>query len=329
MDAVRRHRFSLALLTILFVAGCGSSGKESPSINESLPPPTHSKEIGLQCLSQGNLGCARENFCDLPSDAHAALRCCVSQFLENYFSDNTQALGRMLGYAPANFSEIRGMSREEILKTKALPFGELFLLDQASAPKPKDLVIGWGGILIRDQASTEELAGIQFASAYEPGVSQFPKLPLSQEFLNDLNGHAGSGDARIGDLGTAPAQGIVDNFPILQRSFTALKAFSELKDQPGRIDAYLNWRFSEETQKNVSTVLKAAYLSLTQGSWTAIAESHWELNLSFLAKVEGLPDGQRLDRQADLLTRDASGEIQVNDALLEQWAAPVLRQVLP
>jgi len=158
VSTTRRGLFSLILLALFFVVGCGSSGKEAASINESLPPPTHSKEIGLQCLSQGDLGCASENFCALTSDAHAALRCCVSQFLENYFSDNTQALGRMLGYEPASFGEIRGMSREEMLKAKALPFGELFLLDQASAPRPKDLVAAWGGVLIRDQASTDELA---------------------------------------------------------------------------------------------------------------------------------------------------------------------------
>jgi len=147
--------------------------------------------------------------------------------------------------------------------------------------------------------------------------------------LNDLNGHAGSGDARVGDLGDEAAQGIVENFPLLQNSFKALKAFSELKDQPGRIDAYLNWRFSEETQKDVSIVLKAAYLSLTQGTWTPIPESSWELNLSSLSKAEGLPDGQGLDRKADFLTRDAAGEIQINEALLKQWAAPVLREAIP
>jgi len=360
------------------LAACGS-GVPSPDGTASEAAPT--KTMAQQCLFKGDLGCARKNYCGLKEDKGAAFRCCLSQFLGNYFSQNTQELGGMLGYSPVDFAKLRTLSREEILKTKALPFGEWILSNDSDA---KALLAQYGMALVNGHVSTQDLrqhlakfgadlqttssclAGVAdgfsedqlekevFASetaqavasrdlrflqfltgtlgysfqtlgAYESGFDVFPSLPLSQDFLDDLNGHRGEGDLRLGDLSDIEAQAIADKFYLLKNSFEALKAFSELKDKPGRIDDYLNWRFSETKQQDFSAVLKAAYLSLQQAEWLAIPDSDWELRLSALAKAETLPDGRRVDRKPDLLSRDKQGEIQVDQDLVKAWLSPVLR----
>lgn len=371
----------------LVLLACGSENQTAPDINQSLPPPAFSKEIAQQCLAAGNLSCAREQFCALSGEG-TGLRCCVSQFLENYFSENTRTLGKLLGYSPQSFAEIRQLSRQEIIDAKALPFAELFLLSSDAAPALKGLMVQWGLALIQGNASAEELAerfsafgagleatslclgkigegfhsdeieqevfasevsltvnardlkflealtgllgyGIQAASAYQAGFENFPTLPVSPEFLADLNGHDGEGDARLGDLEDGDAAGVAGKFSLLQASFAALKAYSELSDRPGLIDVYLNWRFRAETQGEISGVLKAAYLSLTLAQWTPLPEGDWEINLSGLGQAEGLPDGQNLDRASDVLFRDEEGKIQINFPFVKQWASPVLREAAP
>ncbi len=364
------------LLFTLAACGSGSPSPE-PSSNDAAP----SKTIAQQCLSGGDLGCARKNYCGLKEDKGSAFRCCLSQFLENYFSQNTQELGTMLGYSPVDFAKLRTMSREEILKGKALPFGEWILSNDSDA---KALLVQYGMALVNGHVATQDLRqhltkfgsdlqttssclasvtdgfsedhlekevfasekeqavaprdlrflqfltgvlgySFQTISAYESGFDVFPSLPLTQDFLDDLNGHRGEGDLRLGDLSDAEAQAIADKFYLLKNSSEALKAFSELKDTPGRIDDYLNWRFSETKQQDFSVVLKSAYLSLHQADWVAIPDSEWELRLSALAKTETLPDGRKVDRKADLLSRDKQGEIQIDKDLVKAWLSPVLQ----
>lgn len=287
----------------------------------------------------------------------------------------------MLGYSPVDFATVRGMSRQEIIKNKSLPFGEWILTNDSD---PKQLLAAYGLSLSNQQASTtllrqrinrfgqdleatsrciasvtegfsedslekeifsseqnpriaprdlrflQFLAGLlgysmQVGAAYESGFDVFPELPLSQEFLNDLNGHKGENDIRLGDLSETQAQSVADKFFLLKNSFNALKAFSELKTEGTRIDAYLNWKFPEERQKDFSMALKAAYLSLQNSQWTAIGDSEWEIRLSALASIDSLPDGQKVPRDADLLFRDDQGEIQVDQELVRTWLGPVLR----
>src|SRR5207247_568877 len=109
--------------------------------------------------------------------------------------------------------------------------------------------------------------GLQGIAAYESGVDQFPRLPLSDDFLKDINGKAAAGDARLGDLSDAEAGHIVALFPLLQKTFGALKAFSDLKDQPSQVDDYLNWRIDKEDQEEASKILKAGFDSLQKSAW--------------------------------------------------------------
>ncbi|MFO1462905.1 MAG: hypothetical protein U1F66_03950 [bacterium] len=381
MQFLRRRLAPLALVFLLGLAACGSSEDAEPLINESAPPPAYSKELARQCLAKGDLSCARENYCGIQEGGQAQLRCCLSQFLESYFSENTQALGKMLGYAPKSFAEVRKMPREQILKEKALPFGEWVLAKDVGA---KTLLAQYGASLVAQHSSTSELRrrlgefgdalesassclaavdpgssedtlekeifssersqrvsprdvkfleflsgllgyAFQAGSAYESGFANFPSLPLPQEFLDDLNGHAGEGDARLGDLREEHAAFLAEKFSLLQASFSALRAFSELKGSPSRIDDYLNWRFPEGEQRDLSGILKAAYLSLGQAEWVDLPDGEWQIHLAALANTDSLPDGRKVDRGADLLSRDPAGEIRINGDLVKAWVSPVLR----
>lgn len=166
---------------------------------------------------------------------------------------------------------------------------------------------------------------MQVGSAYESGFDDFPGLPLEQDFLDDINGHKGEDDFRLGDLHEAQARAVVDKYFLLKNSFNALKAFSELKTEGTRIDEYLNWRFPEEKQKDFSVVLKASYLSLQNSEWTPIGDSEWEIRLNALAGIDSLPNGRKVPRSANLLSRDEQGEIHIDKDLVRDWLSPVLR----
>lgn|GEM_PF-3498663 len=381
----------LTLYLILLMsssAACGLLSDQPPktepttSTGESVGS---SKEVAFQCLSQGELGCAKENYCGLSGDAPAALRCCLSGFLENYFSDNTKHLGQLLGYTPLSFQEIRGMSREDILKAKALPFAELLLQSDAETPKVSDLLEQWAGSLSNGKADTQDLRqtldkfaqglqasadcvdhvaqgfqsdemekeifamdnplsisprdidfvdfalstlayGLQAVAQYESGFAQFPTLPLSDSFLLDINGHAGADDTRLGDLEDAGISKIVTLYPLLQRSATALKAYSDLKAQPSKIDDYINWRFAQDKQEKASEILKAAYQSLTDAQWVDLpTDENKQINLSNLAKGGFLPNSKNLNPDVDILVRDESHDVELNDSYVRAWVKTLVR----
>jgi len=378
------RRISVAILALSFVgAACGSSDDSSDSIdadvNQSLPPPGISKDIGIQCLNDGDLACAKRNLCAIQGDPSAGFRCCLSTFLENYFSDNTRELGEMLGYQPVSFAEVKKMTREELLQAKALPFAELFLLGQEESPALKDLLKRWAIQLIDDKAATANLqshlekfgagleastdcldlqlgslkddqidAGVfgtkdafrvqardlnflrfalgltayalQSTTQYEWGAEHFPTLPISDDFIADLNGLAGESDPRFGELDDISANFIAGKFPLLQGSFSALQVFSKLKDQPGKIDAYLNWRFSKESQQKASEWLKAMNASLIQKNWQVLPGGEYQINLSSLANAGQLPNAAKIDAKRPFLTRDEAGAIDVNGGFLLEWA---------
>lgn len=381
----RNRIFPVLIPLLLLLSSCG--GKDSAggdvSINESLTPPGASKDLGLLCLTEGDLACAKKNYCAIRGDAQAGFRCCLATFLETYLSENTQALGVMLGYDPADWEEIRASRYQDLLDDKALPFGELFLLSQDEAPAIKELLKQWGIRLVTDRASTSELLNrlgrfgsdleptlacldanlgsfqadtvekeifqnetplevgprdlyflrfvlgavsylTQAAQPYDLGAKQFPSWPPSDEFLADVNGLAGEGDARFGDLDAGEAKRIAALDPALVQAFDALKSFSALKGSPGKIDAYLNWRFSSEFQEKASAFLKAAHASLTAG-WQTLPGGHYQLNLGSLAQSGAIPDAHRVSQEQRVLVRDDEGDADVNGDFFQEWAAALVR----
>ncbi len=372
-----------------FVFSCGliSDQPDEPDVQVQTPSNPSLKESGLQCLTKGETGCAKENYCRIRGDAHAGLRCCLAGFLDEYFSENTRELGLMLGYTPVSFSELRDKSREELLKQKGLPFAELFLLSFEEAPTVKELMTQWGIALSSGGVSTQELAKrfrqfgmgmesayscldmtlgvlkkdevekeifgskesfavnrrdlyflkfvfgslgylIQSVSQYEPGVEQFPSLPISDDFISDLNGFLKEDDDRFGDLEPEAAKSIAQKFALLHGSFLALKSFSDLKDQASSVDGYLNWRFSKEFQEEASQVLKSFHQSLTAREWVDFPDSDYQINLTNLSTPSGLPNGKNVDASTPVLVRDHSGELRANKDFFKAWARPVVRPKL-
>lgn len=172
------------LLSTLFA--CSSSNNSDPQANGNV---STSRENAIQCLDQGDTQCAQNNFCGLqnqnPGDAALALRCCTSQFLNVMFSDNTQNLGKMLGYKPTSFASLKNSTLSSLISNKKIVFGELIFLSQDEAPKLRDLVLQWGTQLSNDHSSTHELNQkfIQLGQDLK-GVSEcLAKLP--QNFPED------------------------------------------------------------------------------------------------------------------------------------------------
>ena len=396
MSLFSRRLATAFLVLTLFGAACGSDDSASSSnsngfaadVNESLPPPGVSKDIGIQCLNDGDMACAKRNLCAIQGDPSAGFRCCLAGFLDNYFSENTRALGEMLGYDPVDFAQVKTMSRDELIKAKALPFAELFLLGQDEAPGVKDLLKRWAIQLIDDKAATAELqsrlesfgAGLESTAAcldltmgslredqidaavfgtqdsyrvaprdlqflrfalgmlgyalqtganYEWGAEHFPSLPLNDAFLADINGFAGEGDARFGELDAISSDLIAQKFPLLQGSFAALQAYSALKGEPGKIDAWLNWRFSKESQEKASEWLKAMNASLLQKNWQNLPGGEYQINLSSLGVAGMLPNSAKLDAKLPFLSRDAAGDIDVNGDFLLEWAQNLVKTSAP
>jgi len=141
------------------------------------------RSSALQCLDQGNLSCAQENFCGQqsahPEDVQAALRCCVSQFLNIAFSENTQDLGKKLGYHPLPFGDLKSRSLRDLISGKHLVFGELLFLPQGQAPRLRDLLMDWGSALTRDHASTRALSShfIRLGQDLEKVSACLEKIP--------------------------------------------------------------------------------------------------------------------------------------------------------
>src|SRR5215831_10825459 len=98
----------LSLLSLcLWMVSCSStsSGDLSLSSRQALVQEAD------QCVESGDLNCAQKKYCELrvsdESDHASGLHCCVSMFLNAYFSENTRELAKMLGYDPASFSELK------------------------------------------------------------------------------------------------------------------------------------------------------------------------------------------------------------------------------
>jgi len=175
-----KNLFLGAICLVLF--SCTSSNNpDSSNLNNT----SVSRENAIQCLDQGNISCAQNDFCSLqsqnPNDASLALRCCTSQFLTMMFSDNTQSLGKMLGYSPTKFESLKSNTLPDLISKKKIVFGELIFLPQGQSPKLRDLVMQWGEKVTSDHTSTHELNQkfIQLGKDLE-GVSQcLNKLPQS------------------------------------------------------------------------------------------------------------------------------------------------------
>lgn len=173
-------------LLCLSLFACNSS--TAPSSNDLSSAPI-SRENAIQCLDQGNISCAQNDFCTLQSqnsnDASLSLRCCTSQFLNVMFSENTQSLGKMLGYHPAKFESLKSTPLADLISKKKIVFGELIFQSQSESPKLRDLVIQWGTELTSNQSSTSDLNQkfVQLGKDLE-GVSQcLGKIP--QNFPDD------------------------------------------------------------------------------------------------------------------------------------------------
>lgn len=380
----------LGIFCIFTLTHCGliSDQPDGPTATTTTGPTTSSsstfsKEIGLQCFGQGDLGCAQTNYCSLQGEAGAGLRCCVAGFLQTYFSDNTQTLGKMLGYTPVSFADMKGMSRQDLLDKKALPFGELFLLPKEEAPKVKDLAKDWGVALSNQQISMEELNQrlaqlgkdleasatclenitgqvksdqvekdvfgteqdvqvtsrdlhflrfslsaeaylLQMISHYGWGFEKFPSIPLSDDFLKDINGKT-EGDSRWGEISDAGAEELAGKFGLLSSVFSALKLYSDLKDKPSLIDDYLNWRLTPESQSYDSGILKAANESLQDGKYVDLPEDDYQVNLSALSKAALLPNSLKVADSVEVLNRDEASEVQGNKLFFQAWAWNVVR----
>lgn len=176
----------MAFLLGLLLISCGNSeNNNSATLDES----TLSRQNAIQCLDAGDLSCAKNNFCGLqqqnPADTSFALRCCVSQFLHVAFSENTQHLGKMLGYEPIAFSSLKNNDLATLISRKKIIFGELIFLPEARAPKLRDLMIQWGQALISAQSDSHELNRkfIQLGSDLESVHQCLSNLP--QKFSQD------------------------------------------------------------------------------------------------------------------------------------------------
>lgn len=174
---------SIALFFCLGLVACSSSSS-APSGDLS-SSANISKSSALQCIDEGNVACAKESFCGLaaasPNDATLALRCCASQALNISFSENTQSLGKMLGYAPAPFASLKNSTMRSALSEKKIVFGELIFLSESDSPSLESLALQWGRALLTSHASTRELNQkfIQLGSDLETLSQCLAKIPAN------------------------------------------------------------------------------------------------------------------------------------------------------
>jgi hypothetical protein len=143
----------VSLLSLsLWILSCSSSEDPSRSSRQALVQEAD------QCVEAGDLNCAQKKYCELrssdESDHNSGLHCCVSVFLNAYFSENTRELGKMLGYDPASFSELKKTPLAALLSQRKIPFGELVLLPSAAAPSLKEVFTSYAKNLTSQQAST-------------------------------------------------------------------------------------------------------------------------------------------------------------------------------
>lgn len=240
-------------LGILALPGCGSSAPEpEPEVSVTLSP----KAAGLQCFEGGDVSCAAENYCSLPEDGEAAFRCCLARLLEVYFSENTQELGRMLGYEPLGVRELRQLSREEILKRRAAPFGELFLNSQGEGKKYGSIVGRWLQELSAQQASSQELnsrliqLGVDLEAGYQclhQGLAGFSEDSIDPEvWAADSKLSVNQRDLRFAKFFLGTLSYVLQTLPQYQWGFDTFPAlpldddfFADVNGQVGEGDARL------------------------------------------------------------------------------------------
>ena len=371
--------FFSILLALLF-AGCGQAASTGPEPGS----PEAKMAQGLECLRQGDPNCAEESYCSIPEHPKASLRCCLAKLGKTVFSENTQALGRSLGYEPLSLKEIRSLSREEILEQKALPFGELFLVSYEEGVDYPQLFSDWLLALGHQEVETQTLNTqfrtlgeglgvaldclntqvhyfredafkqdvfnseeklslakrdflfvkfflgttsylLQSLSHYQWGFEVFPELPPDEGFWQDLNGQVGEGDDRFGDLEEGGAEKISAKFRLLVGSFDALKAFSQLNEVPTKIDAYLNWRLSADSQAYLSQIFSAVYLSLKKNDWFLLPDGEHAVNFFPLAKARGVPDGRGIPRDFPVFQKNGEGKWKPHGAFFLELFQAILR----
>jgi len=166
---------------------------------------------------------------------------------------------------------------------------------------------------------------LQGMGDYEWGFANFPASYLEEGFLQDINGQTGGEDTRWGDLDEAGAGRVAERFRLLVQSFDALKSFSNLKDSPSRMDAYLNWRWSTASQEKASHYLAAGYDSLKKSQWQPISGSDKEINLFNLSATATLPNGNRVPEALPVLIKDPSGGLDVNSEFTKSFFMTVIR----
>lgn len=359
-------------LSLLSCSSSQTASDENNSISLSL-------SSGLQCLEEGNLNCAKENFCAQsaadPSNANLALRCCASLSLDIGFSENTQNLGRMLGYQPVSYAHLKAGTLSDALAGKKIVFGELFFQSEAQSPGLRDLAIQWGSKLTSDQASTRELNQkimklgndfeslsqclaripenfseddlesvffsspesvkvtardldfLKFATAslayflqtstqYEWGFEHFPSWPFPDSFYADINGKAGTGDLRFGDLNSTAALSVLSKANLLEQG---LQAFESFLQQPkiGLIDTWLRWRFSQRDLVTYTSVIRSSAASMQSGQWMSVAGESFILNMASLKTQASLPNANFIPTSLDLVEQNSQGDPEINSDYLK------------
>lgn len=359
-------------LSLLSCSSSESARDENNSISLS-------QSSGLQCLEEGNVNCAKENFCAQSvadaSNANAALRCCASLSLDIAFSENTQSLGRMLGYQPVPYANLKAGTLSEALAGKKIVFGELFFQSEAQSPGLRDLAIQWGGKLTSDHASTRELNQkimklgndleslsqclaripenfsednlesvffsspetvkvtmrdldfLKFATAsmayflqtstqYEWGFESFPAWPFPNSFYADINGKAGTGDLRFGDLNSTAAMNVLAKANLLQQG---LQSFEKFLQEPkiGLIDTWLRWRFSQGDLVTYTSVIRSAAASLESGQWMSVSGEDFILNFASLKTQASLPNANLAPASIDLVEQNAQADPEINSDYLK------------
>lgn len=185
-------------------------------------------------------------------------------------------------------------------------------------------------ITLRDLLFTKFFLGtvsyvLQTLPQYEWGFDYFPAAALEEGFLADINGQAGEGDIRFGDLGQGRVGQIVAKFPLLKSSFADLKRFSQLPQDATLIDAYLNWRFERGDQDYLAGILRSVYQSLQEDVWQDIPGEDWQLNFFSLSQAARVPDGRKVDRSMEVLHQE-EGALKFQGDFLREWALPILKE---
>jgi hypothetical protein len=221
---------SFAVLFFIFHAACALIS-DQPSSDSKTSEPKFSLQQGASCFSEGNLSCARENYCGVGEGEGAKLRCCAAQFLESYFSEDSAALAQMLGYQPVGFAELRAMGRTEIVEKKTLLFGEFLLVSKDEPFDLDGILTQWGAALSKQQTATAELS--QRLTAFGAGLE--PSVQCLSEAMNGFTGD--ELEAEFFGLGRA--------LPVTQRDLKFVKAVLAMTSYEFQGAGQYDWGFAQ------------------------------------------------------------------------------------